>query len=157
MGGGELPGAGSAGDGHACLPRALAVRVIHHDPAVSSDGGLLAQRARRRDACVETLVQQARAPVMSGSHGHVFLELCCASDSELAAAVVEHSVATSSEDLQLTSTRRALHRLLMICKAYDVVVDIWVSIPTTAAVDDLRQTCWMGFEVVEWELKRGIF
>ena len=77
---------------------------------------------------------------MRGTHGHVFLELCCASDSELAAAVVEHSVAirvTSSEDLQLTSTRRALHRLLMICKTYDVVVDIWVSIPTTAAVDDL--------------------
>ena len=77
---------------------------------------------------------------MSGTHGHVFLELCCASDSELAAAVVEHSVAirvTFSEDIQLMSTRRALHRLLRICKAYDVVVDIWVSIPTTAAVDDL--------------------
>ena len=70
---------------------------------------------------------------MSGTHGHVFLELCCASDSELAAAVVEHSVAvrvTSSEDLQLASTRRTLHRLLRICKAYDVVVDIWVSIQT---------------------------
>ena len=68
------------------------------------------------------------------------LELCCASDSELAAVVVEHSVVIrviSSEDIQLTSTRPALHRLLMICKAYDVVVDIWVSIPTTAAVDDL--------------------
>ena len=53
----------------------------------------------------------------------------------MAAAVVEHSVAirvTSSEDLQLTSTRRALHRLLRICKAYDVVVDIWVSIRCTA-------------------------
>ena len=62
---------------------------------------------------------------------------CCASDSELAAAAVEAIRVTSSEDLQLTSTRRALHRLLMICKAYDVVVDIWVSIPTTAAVDDL--------------------
>ena len=73
--------------------------------------------------------------IMSGTHGHVFLELCCASDSELAAAVVEHSVAirvTSSEDIQLASTRRALHRLLRICKAYDVVVDIWVSIPCTA-------------------------
>ena len=72
---------------------------------------------------------------MSGTHGHVFLELCCASDSELAAAVVEHSVAirvTSSEDLQLASTRCALHRVLRICKAYDVVVDIWVSIPCTA-------------------------
>ena len=64
---------------------------------------------------------------MSGTHGHVFLELCCASDSELAAAVVEHSVAiqASSEDLQLVSTRRVLHRLLRFCKAYDVVVDIW--------------------------------
>ena len=54
---------------------------------------------------------------MSGTHGHVFLELCCASDSELAAAVVVHSVAirvTSSEDLQRASTRCALHRLLRI-------------------------------------------
>ena len=39
---------------------------------------------------------------------------------------------TSSEELQLASTRCALHRLLRICKAYDVVVDIWVSIPCTA-------------------------
>ena len=63
-GGGELPGAGSAGDGHACLPRALAVRAINDDPAVSSDGGLAAQRTRRRCvACVETLVQQARVTV----------------------------------------------------------------------------------------------
>ena len=125
-GGGELRGMGSAGDGHACLPRALAVRAIHDDPAVSSDGGLLAQRARRRDACVETLVQQARTPIMSSTHGHVFLELCCASDSELAAVVVEHSVVirvTSFEDVQLVSTRRALDRLLMICKACEVVVE----------------------------------
>ena len=49
-GGGELPGSSSVGDGHACLPRALAVRAINDDPAVSSDGGLLAQRARRRIA-----------------------------------------------------------------------------------------------------------
>ena len=137
--------------------RALAVRAIN-DPAASSDGGLLAHRTRRRCvACVETLVQQARALIMSGTHGHVFLELCCASDSELAAPVVEHSVAirvTSSEDLQLASTRRALHRLLRICKAYDVVVDIWVSIPYTtgtlfrrinekrgAETGDLAMTC----------------
>ena len=61
--------------------------------------------------------------------------MCCASDAELAAAVVETSVAigvTSFEDLQLVSTRHALHRLLRICKAYEVVVDIWVSIPCTA-------------------------
>ena len=112
----------------------LVVRAINEDPAVSSDG-LAAQRSRRCCvACVETLVQQARALIMTGTHGHVFLELCCASDSELAAAVVEQSVAilvTSSEDLQLASTRCALHRLLRICKAYDVVVDIWVSIPCT--------------------------
>ena len=77
--------------------------------------------------------KQARALIKSGTHGHVFLELCCASDSELAAAVVEHCVAirvTSSEDLQLVSTRRVLHRLLRICKAKDVVVFIWVSIET---------------------------
>ena len=62
----------------------------------------------------------------------MFLELCCASDSELAAAKVKHSVAirviSSPEDLQLVSTRRVLHRLLRICKTYDVVVNIWVSI-----------------------------
>ena len=82
---GELPGSSSVSDGHACLPRALAVRAINDDPAVSSDGGLAGQRTRRRCvACVETLVQQARALIMSGTHGHVFLELCCASDSELA-------------------------------------------------------------------------
>ena len=50
--------------------------------------------------------KQARTPIMSNNHGHVFLGLCCASDSELAAAVVvvEHSLiirVTSSEDLQL--------------------------------------------------------
>ena len=127
----------------------MAVRTINDDPAVSSDGGLLAQRARRRDACVETLVQQARALIMSGTHGHVFLELCCASDSELAAAMVGHSVAirvTSSEDLQLTSTRLALHRLLRICKAYDVVVDIWVSIPCTAGTPFRRINEKLGVE-----------
>ena len=40
-GGGELLGAGSAGDGHACLLCAP-VRAINDDPAVSSDGDLLA-------------------------------------------------------------------------------------------------------------------
>ena len=107
-GSGELPGSSSVSDGHVCVPRALAVRAINDDPAVSSDGGLAAQRSRRRCvACVETLVQQARALIMSGTHGHVFLELCCSSDSELAAAAVEHSVAirvTTSEDLRLAST-----------------------------------------------------
>ena len=80
---------------------------------------------------------------MSGTHEHVFLELCCASDSELAAAVAEHSVAigvTSFEDFQLTSTRPALHRLLKICKACDVDVDIWVSIPCTVGTPFRRIT-----------------
>ena len=43
--------------------------------------------------------------------------------------MVKHSVAirvTSPEYLQFVSTRRVLHRLLRICKAYDVVVDMWV-------------------------------
>ena len=149
-GSGELPGSSSVGDGHACLPRALPVREINDDPAVSSDGGLLAQRARRRCvACVETLVQQARALLMSGTHGRVFLVLCCASDSELAAAVVEHSVAirvTSFENLQLTGTRPALYRLLRICTAYDVVVDIWVSIPCTAGTPFRRINEKLGAE-----------
>ena len=52
---GERPGSSSVGDGHAFLPRALAVRAINDDPSVSSDGGLAAQRTRRRCvACVET-------------------------------------------------------------------------------------------------------
>ena len=80
--GGELPGTCSAGDGHACLPRALAVRAIHGDPAVSSDGGLLAQRVRR----------------------------------------------------------------LRICKAYDVVVDIWVSIPCIAGTPFRRVNEKLGAE-----------
>ena len=66
--------------------------------------------------------------------------LRCASDSELAAAKVKQSVAirvTSPGYLQLVSTRRPLHRLLRICKAYDVVADIWVSIET----GDLATTC----------------
>ena len=48
--------------------------------------------------------------------------------------VVEHSVVirvTSVEDVQLTSRRPALHRLLMICKAYEVVANIRVLIPCT--------------------------
>ena len=137
----ELPGSSYVSDGHACLPRALVGRAIHDDPAVSSDGGLLAQRARRRDACVETLVQQARTLFMSDIHG--------ASDSEMVAVVVEHSVAirvTSFEDLQLVSTLRVLHRLLRICKACDVVVDIWVSIPCTAGTPFRRINEKLGAE-----------
>ena len=71
---------------------------------------------------------------MIGTHGRAFLELCCSSESELAAVVVEHSVVirvTSFEDFQLTSTRPALDRLLMICKVYEVVANIWVLIPCT--------------------------
>ena len=151
-GGGELPGAGSAGDGHACLPCAP-VRAINDDPVVTSEGGLLAQRARRRcDTCVETLVQQARTPTMSSPHGHAFLELCYASDSEVAAVVVEHSVVirvTSFEDVQLTSRRSALHRLLMICKAceaHEVVANIWVWIPCIAGTPFRRINEKLGAE-----------
>ena len=133
-GSGELPGAGSAGDGHACLPCAP-LRAINDDPVVTSEGGLLAQRARRRcDTCVEILVQQARMPIMSGIHGCAFLELCYASDSEVAAVVVEHSVVirvTSFDDVLLTCTRTVLHRLLMIRKAHEMVANIWVLIPCT--------------------------
>ena len=41
---------------------------------------------------------------------------------------------TSSEGMHLTSTRRALHRLLRVCKAYDVVVDLWFSILCNAGM-----------------------
>ena len=58
------------------------------------DGGLLAQRARRREVCVETLVQQARTPILSGIHGHVFLELRPSADEYATCA------APSADDLQ---------------------------------------------------------
>ena len=119
----------------------------------TSEGGLLAQRASRRcDTCVETLVQQARAPITSSTLDLAFLELCCASDPELAALVVEHSVVIrvmSFEDLQLMSTRPALHRLLMICKAheaYEVVANIWVSIPCIAGTPFRRINKKLGAE-----------
>ena len=63
--------------------------------------------------------------------------------------VVEHSVAirvTSFEDLKLTSMRPALHCLLMICKAHDVVVDIWVSIPCIAGTPFRRINEKLGAE-----------
>ena len=53
---------------------------------------------------------------------------------------------TSSEDLQLASTRCALHRLLRICKAYDVFVDMWVSIPCTAGTLFMRMNEKRGAE-----------
>ena len=74
-------------------------------------------------------------PIMSGIHGRAFLELCYASDSEVAAVAFDNSVVirvTSFEDVQLTSRRPALHRLLMICKAYEayeVVANVWVFDP----------------------------
>ena len=74
-GSGELPGSSSVGDGHACLPCAP-VRAINDDRVVLSDGGLLAQRARRRFVAYdETLVRQARTPMSSGVLGHAFLDL----------------------------------------------------------------------------------
>ena len=121
----------NSGDGHACSPCAP-VRANNDEPVVTSEGGLLAQRARCPcDTSAETLVQQARAPIMIGTHGHAFLELCYASESEVAAMVVEHSVVirvTSVEDVhltvQLTSRRPELHRLLLICKTYEEVANL---------------------------------
>ena len=115
VGSGELLGSIPAGDGHACLPRAP-VRAINDDPAVLSDGGLLVQRARRRCvAYVEILVQQARTPIMRSSQEHAFLELRCASDSELAANEVKCLVVirvTIFNDFQLVSMWCALDHLL---------------------------------------------
>ena len=56
---------------------------------------------------------------------------------------------TSFEDLQLKSTRPALHRLLMICKAYEayeVVANIWVSIPCTTGTPFRRIDEKLGAE-----------
>ena len=98
--------------------------------------------------------------------------LRCASDSELAAVVVEHSVAvrvTSPEDLQLVSTRRVLHRLLRICKTCGVVVDVWVSIPCAvgapfrlhneklcAETGDLAMTYNLVVATVGWQIQLGL-
>ena len=60
-------------------------------------------------------------------------------------------VISSSEDLQLASTRPALYCLLMICKAYEafeVVANIWVLDPVNGwcafqADEKLgAETCW---------------
>ena len=75
--------------------------------------------------------------------------LCYASDLEVAAVVVEHSVVirvTSFEHVQLTSTRLVLYCLLMICKAHDVVVDIRVLIPCTAGTPFRRINEKLGAE-----------
>ena len=82
-GSGELLGSSSVGDGHAWIPCAP-VRAINDDRVVLSDGGLLAQCARRRCvAYVETLVRQSRTSMLSGVLGHAFLDLCRVSDSEV--------------------------------------------------------------------------
>ena len=66
--------------------------------------------------------------------------------------VVEHSVVirvTSFEDGQPTSRRLALHRLLMICKAfeaYEVVANIWVWIPCIAGMPFRRINEKIGAE-----------
>ena len=127
---GELLGSTPAGDGHACLQRPLAVRVIRDDSAVSSEDGIEAQRACRRcAACVEILGPQARAPITRSSHERAFLELCCASDPELAATEVKRSVVirvTSCEELQLVSMWCASRHSLRSCNACDVVVNTGV-------------------------------
>ena len=72
---------------------------------------------------------------MSGVHGRAFLESCCASDSEVAAVVVKHSVVirgTSFEDVQLTSRRPALYCLLMVAKHMKWLRISGFSIPCTA-------------------------
>ena len=61
---------------------------------------------------------------MSGVHGRAFLESCCASDSEVAAVVVKHSVVirgTSFEDC-----------LLMVAKHMKWLRIPGFSIPCTA-------------------------
>eukprot|EP00974_Lingulodinium_polyedra_P024938 2411873-Lingulodinium_polyedra.AAC.1 len=155
---GELSGSALDGDVHAATPRALPARAINHD-AATSDGGLQALRARHRDATVETLVQQARALILTGTHGHVLLELCCAPDSELAAAVVDHSIAvrvTAQDDMTKKSTRRALHRLVRLCQLYDIVLDVWVSIPCTAGCPWSRINDLLGIPTGDIDLARAL-
>ena len=51
---------------------------------------------------------------MTGTHEHVLIELCCEPDSELSAAVVDHSIAlrvTERDDLASKATKRALQAL----------------------------------------------
>ena len=129
-----------------CAP----VRATNDDRFVLSDGGLLAQRARRR--CVaydETLVRQARTSMLSGVLGHAFLDLCRVSDSEVTAVVVEHSVVIRDscfDDLQPMSTWRAMRRLLRICNAHDGVVGTRVLIPCIAGTPFRRLDEKLGAE-----------
>ena len=125
---GEL-GSTLAGGGHACLQRAIAVRVIRDDSGVSNEEGIEAQCACV--ACAEILGPQARTPMMRSPHEHAFLELLCASDSELAAKEVKRSVVirvASCEDLQLVSMWCASRHSLRSCNAYDVVAGVLMRI-----------------------------
>ena len=105
--------------------RAPPGRGINDDRVVLSDGGLLAQRARRR--CVahdETLVQQARTSMLSGVPGTRVLGFVPRLGFRGGCRSVEHSVVTRDscfDDLQPMSTWRAMRRLLRICNVYDEV------------------------------------
>ena len=87
--------------------------------------------------------------MLSGVLGHVFLDLCRVSDSEVAAVVVEHSVVIRDscfDDLQPMCTWRAVRRLLRICNAYDGVVGTWVLIPCIAGTTFRRIDEKLGAE-----------
>ena len=63
--------------------------------------------------------------------------------------VVEHSVVirvTSVEDVQLTSGRPALYRLMMISRPYEVVANIWFLIPCIAGMPLSRINEKLGAE-----------
>ena len=135
--------------------RAPQFEQFNDDRVILSDGGLLAQRARRR--CVaydETLVRQARTSMLSGVLGHAFLDLCRVSDSEVAAGVVEHCVVIrdSCFDLQPMSTWRAMRRFLRICNAYDKVVGTWVLIPCIAGATFRRTDGKLGAETGDFDM-----
>ena len=83
------------------------------------DGGLLAQcSSSLRSHCRDSRTSKLEL-VMNSSH-RLFLGLCCASDSVLAAVKVKHPVAIrvicSPEDLQLVSTAEDLQSLLRGCE-----------------------------------------
>ena len=70
---------------------------------------------------VGALAQQVRNMITTDDYGFMLLELGCADDFELSAAVLPGCLAvriTAKEDLTLKSTRQAIHGMIRLCYLY---------------------------------------
>jgi len=130
-------------------------RELNYDIVARDIGQGEAIGVRHRESTVEALVQQTRALLIAGDHKHVLVELCCAPDSELPAGVIDSCVAvrvTASDDLSQKKTKVALHRLLRLCKLYEVDIDIWVAIPCTSGSPWAKVNALKGIETGDAQL-----